>query len=243
MMDHTTTLPFRITLDRTGFPMVKPDGLDFYISWLPVTKIQFEQFMCDTNLLNNAWYQDILSKYTPRVAPGLMTLGDYWNIFMTGILPAEAVRFADWMGRDFRLPTAKEWKDALNALARQPAMPDYVEAVATYDETNAGKQRSTSQRAALICRRLDTIPQPDQSQLVQTDGRRLCDQMMMRLGVVEYVYENEQRNTFVGWGQPNRRFLGGIFNPMVDTKPISLVNKNTGSRMKHFGFRLIRGEA
>lgn len=232
------SIPFRVTVDQTGFPMIGITELNFLISWLPVTKIQFEQFMCDTNLFEDTWYQEMLKNYTPRVSPGVMRLGDYWNIYMTGITPSEAVRFANWMGREYSLPTSQEWKEALSVLARYPALPEYVDTVAKFEDTT--NKQMISERAALICRKLEEITVADSSQLVASAGRRLCDQMMMRLGVIEYVYEDSQMNTFAGWGQPNRRFFGGAFNPIRDTKPLQLVNRAEGTRMKHVGFRLIR---
>jgi len=232
------SVPLSIQLDQTGFPLIEITGLNFAISWLPVTKIQFEQFMCDTNLFDDAWYQGMLENFTPRISPGVIRLGDYWNLFMTGIMPSEAVRFANWMGREYRLPTSHEWKEALSLLARYPALPEHVEAIITYKDDST--KQFISERAALVCRNFEEVTVADSNQLVGTDGRRLCDQMLMRLGVVEYVYEDNQMNTFSGWGQPNRRFFGGTFNPIRDTRPIQLVNRAEGTRMKHFGFRLIR---
>lgn len=228
-----------VILDPTGFPLVRVPKMDFFIAWLPVTKIQFEAFLCDTNLFDAKWYKDMLDTFTPRVSPGVMRLGDYWNIFMTGITPEEAARFANWMGRDYRLPTSQEWKDALGHLAKYPADPGHPEALTTYQDSTT--QQRINERAALICRNLERITEQDSHQLSGTEGRRLCDQMMMRLGVVEYVYENSQMNSYAGWGQPNRRFIGGASNPLRDTRPTQLVNRTQGTRMKHFGFRLIRG--
>jgi len=230
--------PLKTYLDPTGFPMVEVPDTNFAMSWLPVTKIQFEHFLCDTNLFNDSWYQDILENYTPRVSPNAIRLGDYWNLFMTGILPSEAVRFGNWMGRDYHLPTVQEWNKAILALAGYPAHPDHVDAALNAKDENA--KRTINERALLICRNLDEITASEVNQLVSTEGRRLCDQMLMRLGVVEYVYEDNQWNSFAGWGQPNRKFFGGTSNPIRDAKPIQLVNRTEGMRMNHFGFRLIR---
>ncbi len=229
---------FKTYLDPTQFPMIEVPGTNFAISWLPVTKIQFEQFLCDTNLYDATWYTGILANYTPRVAPSVIHLSDYWNLFITGIMPSEAVRFANWMGRDYRLPTVQEWNKAILTLANYPASSEHVDAVLEAKDDTGNK--GINERAALMCRNLDEVTASETNQLISTDGRRLCDQMLMRLGVVEYVYEDNQWNTFAGWGQPNRRFFGGAMNPIRDTKPILLVNRTEGTRMRHFGFRLIR---
>ena len=226
------TLQFAVHLDPTGFPMIKIPTLDLAIAWLPVTKIQFERYMCDTNLHDETWYRSILNTYTPRISPGAMTTGNYWNIFMTGILPAEAERFARRLGHEYRLPTAKEWKAALDILAATPANPTFIEDIIG--------QAGINERAAVISRRLEAITAGDANQLVGTAGRRLCDQMLMRLGVLEYVYEDDQMCTFAGWGQPNRRFVGGVTNPIREDKPEVLLNRTEGAQMKHFGFRVVR---
>ena len=39
---------FEVDADRTGFPLIKMAKLDFWVAWLPVTKIQFEHYLCDS---------------------------------------------------------------------------------------------------------------------------------------------------------------------------------------------------
>ena len=102
-----------------------------------------------------------------------MTTGNYWDIFMTGILPAEAECFACWLSHEYRLPTAKEWKAALDILAATPANPTSI------SKTSFARQVSMK-RAAVIPRRLEAITASDANQLVGTVVRRLCDQMLMR---------------------------------------------------------------
>lgn len=230
-----------IFLDSSGFPMIEIPGMNLAMSWLPITKIQFEHFLCDTNMFNDVWYQDLLNNFTPRVSPTAIRLGDYWNLFLTGILPSEAVRFANWMGRDYRLPTVQEWNKALLTFAEYSALPEHIDKVLSAVDDTTKPERTLNERAALICRNLEEITPSDANQLVSTEGRRLCDQMLMRLGLVEYVYEDNQMNTFAGWGQPNKRFFGSTMNPIArNAKPVQLVNRAEGTRMKHFGFRLVR---
>jgi hypothetical protein len=226
-----------VHIDRTGFPLIGVAGLNYLIAWLPVTKIQFEHYLCDTNMLDAGWYQEIRDTYTPRISPGSMTSANYWNIFMTGILPAEALHFADWMGREFRLPTAQEWKEALTVLAGYRSDPEHLNML---EVQGTPSQRATSERAMAICRRLDQLTAQEVNQLAGTAGRRLCDQMLMRLGVVEYVFENNQLNSFGGWGQANRHFVASMMNPIRDAKPARLFKRAEGARSKQFGFRLIR---
>jgi hypothetical protein len=223
-MDITT-----ITVDKTGFPVIQVPGTNLSIHWLPVTKIQFEHFMVDTGRFDYDWYNAILTSHNSRISPGgMVSTANYWKLFMTGILPGEAQTFAGWF-RDYDLPTAEEWKRIVTALAvpQQPGLSEKIKSVA-----------GISERARAVIDTLDRVLAQDAAQLI--DGRKVCDQMAMRLGVIEYVYENNQHNTFVGWGQPNRRFVGGAFNPIRDSRPVTLHNPATGARIPQWGFRLVK---
>jgi len=97
-----------IELDKTGFPLIKRDAWDFFISLFPVSKYQFESFMAEfgphNNLYTDEWYRKILD-INPRIswreswekiekAP--------WRLFLTGAL-WEAIRpFLSYLGRGFR---------------------------------------------------------------------------------------------------------------------------------------------
>lgn len=221
-------LPFTLSLDRTGFPVLEMSALPFGVLWLPVTKIQFEHFLVDTGVFDNAWYQDKLTNYNPRISAGSLGVTNYWQAFMTGILPFEAIRYAEWAGRGADLPTAQEWKQALSTLAGLRADSAFLEAVLQLPNLN--------ERARLLIRKMDQVLQDDSAQL--SDGRFLCDQMSMRLGVLELMYEDAVRRSFCCWGQPNRRFVGGISNPLRDAAPSRFTDRN-GVRMKTVGFRLI----
>lgn len=221
-------LPFTLSLDRTGFPVLETPALPFSVLWLPVTKIQFEHFLVDTGAFDNAWYQDKLNNYNPRISAGNLAITNYWQAFMTGILPSEASRYAEWTGRGADLPTAQEWKQALTTLAGWRADSAFHKAVL--------QTPGLSERARLLIQKMDQVLQNERSQL--SDGCFLCDQMAMRLGVLELMYEDAVRRSFCCWGQPNRRFVGGISNPLRDAAPSRFTDRN-GVRMKTVGFRLI----
>ena len=188
-----------------------------------------------------AWYQEVLSAGTPRISPGGMTPSNYWNIFLTGIFPAEALGFVDWMGHEYRLPTAQEWKQAVTELAKYRASSSYLDMLNV--PAAAGQQESTSERALAVCRQLEKMAAQSISQLTGTEGRRLCDQMLMRLGVIEYVYADTQLKSFAGWGQPNRQLYPSMRNPVRDSRPATLVKDCEKTRIRHFGFRLVRDKA
>ncbi|HVB24382.1 MAG TPA: SUMF1/EgtB/PvdO family nonheme iron enzyme [Ktedonobacteraceae bacterium] len=225
-------LPFTFTTDKTGFPVVETPDLPFAVLWLPVTKIQFEHFLVDTGIYDNDWYQEILQKFDGRVSAGSGGISNYWQLFMTGILPREAHQYAEWCGYGFDLPTSNQWKDAIRCFARWRADTASLNALLTMPQLN--------ERARLIVKTLDTVTQEDAWQL--NGGRLLCDQMGMRLGVMEIAYETSQRSSFCCWGQPSKRLYGAISDPLRETEPMHFINRTEGTRMRHGGFRLIRSK-
>ena len=104
-------LDLDITIDKTGFPMVHLPEMKVMVSWLPFTKIQLEHFIADTNTpdFDQAKYDKIAS-YNHRISPAQMDIGRYEGVFLTGILPSEARLIAQWLGVDYDLPMAAEWK-------------------------------------------------------------------------------------------------------------------------------------
>jgi hypothetical protein len=220
----------KLRFDKADFPMVEipasTPSKTFYMQWLPVTKIQLEYFLSDVgdSRFDSNWYESLL-KFNERVAPGAAQMNNYWQLFATGILPIEARRFAQWCGRGFDLPTAEEWLMAWNYLSSIPASPDMVEYL-----TSQSKLRDRTKR---LLNKLESILTES-----TTSERMMIDQSLMRYGVMEYVYENNQRNSFAGFGQPSKLFFGTTFSPAKGIAQL-LANKTEGARMKQFGFRLI----
>lgn len=225
-------MELQVKLDPIGFPMIWIERCAFYIHWLPVTKIQIEYFLSSpTNSMNEydeAWYQNLCRNYTGRISPGQLKSGNYWRAFVTGMLPVEAKRFAIWCGRGgYDLLTVQEWMDAFRYLSQVQADPAYIEQVTAVE--------GLKERPRRLIRNLEGVLQNEASQL--EGARSLADQMLMRLGVMEFVYVNEQRNTFAGLGQTHSSFFGGFITPSKG--PQTLTNPAEGARMKHYGFRLI----
>src|SRR5581483_6750317 len=150
-------VPFSLSLDRTGFPVLEMPTQPFDILWLPVTKVQFEHFLVDTGAFDNAWYQDKLQNYNPRISAGNLGVTNYWQAFMTGILPGEAIRYAEWVGRGSDLPTAQEWKRALTTLAGWPADRVFLDAVLRLSGLNV--------RARLLIQKIHQVLVDERNQL------------------------------------------------------------------------------
>ncbi len=226
------TIPFTVSTDKIGFPIVETPALPFAVLWLPVTKIQFEHFLVDTGFYDSDWYQAVLQQCGGRASVGNISASNYWQLFMAGLLPGEARQYAEWCGYGFDLPTSDQWKKALHHFAQWRADTTFLDAVLRTPHLN--------ERAHLMLRRLDSILREETRQL--NGDRLLCDQMVMRLGVMEFAYESNQRSSFCCWGQPSRALYGMAHNPLRDTAPMRLIDRANGTRTRYCGFRLIRSK-
>lgn len=110
-----------VVSDPVGFPMVWFEEIGAYVHWIPVTKIQFEYFLCDAPdaYFDAKWYENVLS-LNPRVTPRQISTYNYWRALMTAIHPVEAQRFVSWCGDGYRLPTETEWTALYRNLRTQP---------------------------------------------------------------------------------------------------------------------------
>jgi len=109
--------PYFIEFDKTGFPLIKREEWEFFISLFPVSKYQFERFMADVGpidkLYTDAWYRKILEvsqRQSWRKAEFTKTP---WKMFLTGVPLKEIIPFLKYLGKGFRLPKAEEWRKLL----------------------------------------------------------------------------------------------------------------------------------
>jgi hypothetical protein len=218
---------FKFELDRTGFPMVWVEAINSYMSWLPITKIQFEYFLCaaSDSHFNANWYDNILY-LNPRVSPKNIRATNYWNAILTGIMPDEVQRFARWCGEGYSIPTLEEWFTAYKTLkALPPEPPGLID--------NVGNLR---ERTRLV---LSNLESANRTALIEVDyDRTLADQMLMRMGVMEWVECRDQRARWGGMGSTASRLHGNLFTP--DYGQPSLPTNPDKDRLHYYGFRLIR---
>jgi hypothetical protein len=215
-------MDIELRMDPTGFPMIKL-AANKYIHWLPVTKVQFEYFMCDSydDSFDTRWYEQVLA-LNPRVPPGKISSRDYWRAFISGILPAEAQRFGFWCGEGYRLPSAEEWAQAYQVLSSHPAQDL---------ETSKMLEGLPSRHRELILR-TDIAA----SEAARRMGyiRRLADQMLMRLGFLEWV-ANEERWGAIG--EPFPDLCGNLMTP--ERGELVLPREPDRVRLPCLGIRLL----
>ncbi len=219
-----TELIFKI--DKSGFPMVRIDEIEAYIHWLPITKVQFEYFLCavpDSRFDAN-WYDEVLA-LNQRVSPNGIRANNYWKALLSGIMPDEAQRFARWCGNGFTIPTLKEWFEAYQYLkALPPKSPEIIEEMGALRE-----------RVKTVLTRIESVS----DKAIRETGydRTLADQMLMRMGVMEWVECPDHRFDWGGMGQPHPTFHGGLFTP--DHGQPSVPNNPDKERLYNYGLRLI----
>src|SRR5205807_608912 len=103
------------SLDRTGFPVLELPELRLAVHLLPVSKLQFERFLAEpvmeAGLFGDSWYEAVVA-VSPRLALREAQPTNYEAQFLGGILPAEAERFARWLGSGYDLPRVETWRQA-----------------------------------------------------------------------------------------------------------------------------------
>jgi len=109
-------MEFNILFDKTGFPLIKNSRWDFFISIFPVSKYQFELFLCSSqghkrNFYSDSWYRELLKK-NPRCAWHGET-SEPWRHFLSGESPEVFDDFIKYCGNGMRLPKIDEWRQLL----------------------------------------------------------------------------------------------------------------------------------
>lgn len=204
---------YRWDLDKTGYPLIYIPPLKVYLHLFPVTKPQFEEFLIENPAdFGDTWYQQLLA-LNSRLSYRMQNYTFYEQLLLTGIIPEEAVRFANWQGRAYRLLTVHSWRLAYQWLAQQGATPTppYLQ------------QQGLDESACEIWEGL----------YYQLEPHTLLDLSLMRQGVTEWVIEGDQ---YVGLGQTRPEFVPQYINPLVEfIPPIRPI-----TRIRDFGFRLQR---
>lgn len=218
----------RFELDPTGFPLIWVDAVGAFMHWLPVTKVQFECFLCAApdSHFDARWYDAVL-ELNPRTSAADLRNNNYWQAFLTGISPAEAQRFANWCGGAYSVPSLEEWFQAYKALKAEAPLDDPVVVMASLN---------LKERTRALVARLDTIGMAVTRDVAGSE-RTLADQMLMRLGVMEWVECNNQRSRWGGMGETHPKFRGALQTP-DHGQPMIPINPET-NRLGYFGLRLL----
>ncbi|GCE08128.1 hypothetical protein [Dictyobacter aurantiacus] len=225
-----STLSFRVD-PRTHFPLVDVPGQGFALFWLPITKIQIEYFLCETidSRFDRAWYRERM-RMNPRLTPEELVAQNFLCAFLTGITLSEARAVIHWYGRGFDLPTVEEWGRALQAFDQLEAHPAFIEQIMALPGLHP--------RARHLLESCEKIL-PAYQRLRDGTERRLSHQLMLRSGMLEYVYQDTTYNRCSACGVLPQSGRSGtsmqeIFHP--------LRHSDIGERMLQLGLRpILRG--
>ena len=199
--------------DRTGCPILPVPSLGIDMQLLPVTKVQFEMFMADRNEFNDSWYEQVLA-INPRASHWGATNENREQLFLTGILPAEADAFAKWLGQGWRLPTMDLWRQIRASLDGTTCLP-YI------DQLNTA---TLNPAAVEVLNCLISLVSPHD----------LAELSMITGGVLEWVRNGE---SYGGLGSPRLNFARRFCDPLHGDPVCPL---RPGMRLPWFGFRLVR---
>ena len=215
------------SIDRTGFPMVYSNAINAYVSWLPTTKIQFEYFLCSQpdSRFDSTWYEKILAM-NERVSPRDISAANYWNAFITGVKPSEALSYCAWCGDDFALPTLAEWNLVFAEFRDADPVPS----------TDVPGNDLPGPRAQTLVEQLSAASGKSAADVGYTPS--MADSMLLRSGVMEWVEYKEEGLSWGGKGEPSPKFHGSLVSA-ADRQP-SLPHNPEGDRLYYYGFRTIK---
>jgi len=213
--------------DKAGFPMFWVEEAKLYIHWLPITKIQFEFFMCDApdNRFDATWYDEVL-QLNGRISPGSIRLNNYWHAFLTGVTPAETQAFARWSGEGYQLPTLAKWNEIYKSLQKKPPIKDPLDRMGSL---------GLNQRTTTILQKLENV-----SNLAPAEygyDRSLADQIFMRLGVMEWVESDILQHRWGGMGETYSSFHSSLFTP--NNGQPQAPKEPEVQRLSYYGARLL----
>lgn len=216
----------QIVSDRTGFPMVWREEVGSYVHWLPITKIQFEYFLCDAPdaHFDAEWYDRVLA-LNPRVTPVEVSANNYWRALMTGVQPAESQRFASWCGPGFRLPSEAEWTALYWGVQTKPAE----------NLITSGLLEGRDQRVRELLERIDSAVREASARMRRAPS--LAGQMLLRFGAMEWIRVGSPPSAWGAKGEPLPEFCGNLES--LEHSAVPLTADPGMNRFPAAGFRLL----
>jgi hypothetical protein len=186
--------------DQAGFPLLWVDELTSYVYFFPVTKIQFETFICQVpdQRFDDHWYSEV-TKLNQRTSPRLLTKDNYWQLCITGIRPDEIQCYQDWCNKDdfkYYVPTPKNWKE-LYQIVKNKEPVDLEEFALKKDLRFYTSAKKLEEIVLGFCKRSNR-------------AYTLADQMLMTFGVMEWVVIDPVKSRWGGMGEPHPKFYSII---------------------------------
>lgn len=114
--------PYEWQVDATGYPLIFVKPLEAYVHLFPVTKPQFERFVATGkgHGMDDKWYEE-RDASNPRASYCNPDVPALERLLMTGVSTDEALAFNRWLGREYKLLSAKDWNDCYEWFEKKPA--------------------------------------------------------------------------------------------------------------------------
>lgn len=243
----TTPEPPPFLLDPAGGPMMWLPKTSAYVHLLPVTKLQFEAYICarPSSQFDQKWYGDLLDwdpkddRTTARVSPYALQKANYYQAFLTAIRPDEARVYARWCGEEdplgrYFLPTAEQWWQAYEEAGAMAAGKGWDKPAGVLA---AAGLTPTTRMAALLNGLADIV---EQLYRAAKKPRTMAEHMLFRHGVMEWVHlQHPGQTEWGGYGQPCDRLPSDMISSLAQRMPTEQRNALT-ARQLGYGFRLFR---
>jgi len=199
-----------LSCDRTGFPLITVPDLGVEMQLLPLTKLQVADWLATSTPFGDAWYDTVLA-INPDIPCSQCSAANRERLFLTGLLPAEVLVVAQWLGDGFDVPTVELWRALYDRLAMEVA-PSWDSVV----QLGIGPARHV---LAALAQHLQPTT--------------LVELALLHGGLIEWVRHGQ---SWVGLGAPRPQFYPNVFDPRVDVvRPL-----RAGERLAPFGMRLVR---
>lgn len=233
-------MPDPFVRDPAGGLMVLAPAAKCYVGWVPVTKLQYEEFLCDDpgEVYNGAFYEALLraAPTAARVHPGGVRADNFWLALVTALLPEEARAYAAWCGDEYLVPTKEQWLQVYDDLRKRPGV-NLEPVLAAHPLTERARELLTRLDAAAAegYERANKL-RPGEARAKWS----LADQMLLRGGVFEWVETRSAANRleWAGLGQPAAGLGPPLFN--LDNRVPHPVRDAGTVRQPWYGFRLLR---
>lgn len=189
--------PKLIADEQTGYPLVVFPGLPFEVGFLPLTWVQLEYFLVETQdrRFDAAWYQR-RTEETLRTSPTAITPSNVEGLFVRGLTLQEVQMIGRWWGGDrFFVPAASEWQRVSDAAAQCDPLDWRESAICT--------------RARKTLEKLDAVA-------INSDPRTLADQMLLLSDLREIVMQSAGSPTVVAITTVPRNTLDREVLKMLD---------------------------
>ncbi len=172
-----------LSCDPLWFPIIRFGERNRWMSFLPITRVQFEHFLCDPKTpveYSGNWYEQNMPSLTaqgrPRLGIHMYQETNYFDCFLRNLDPIDGVNnLTNWYDQCFpvhleiigsRLPRDEEWVACYRSMATQPPLAE-----------SQLKSLGLSWRASAILRRLWSL---------SPKWNSLAEQMFLVKGVFEW---------------------------------------------------------